>query len=198
MKDQRGSAVAIVLMLLAAAGLLGAGLMLQSQLNNKMTAAKSGLNQSLNLADGAARLAFQEIGKQTTELIESSLTAKTYEDYASSPESLGAWVAKRTMRGLAGSGAAAPGDEEGGYSPTHIQLWLAEGVGNRGTGWVSGKGYVEDALVTRGGSTFRCLMNHTASSNDEPGKGPGWTARWELVAPAQTIVQLAVRLKSSD
>ncbi len=206
MNNQRGSAVAIVLILLAAGGLMGAGLMLQSQLNNKITTAKTSRVRSLNSADWAAQLAYNSVitSQETVETQISSLNTYSKVLYASGPDSMQAWASRKTYRGVLEGGAAIPGDEEGREGDA-IQVWLAEGVGDRGAGWVYGKTYHEKERVTHQGSTFECKTLHTASWENEPGVSYNaeqnitvvWQSKWDAVAPGRTVVQIAVRKKIS-
>lgn len=202
MRNQRGSAVAIVLILLAAGGLMAAGLMLQSQLDTKVSTAKASHVRSINLADGAARLALKSLKLETTETQESKLYAQSEVLYSSSPDEQGGWVSRKTLLGLAEGGAASPGDEEGLESHTATMLMLAEGVGAKGGGWVLNKFYEQFQQVTHRGSTFRCKegRSHTASATTEPGNedSTAWEIYWEAVAPGQTVVQIAVGLKVYD
>lgn len=202
MRNQRGSALAIVLILLAAGGLLGAGLMLQSQLDSKVSTAKASHVRSINLADGAARLALKSLKLETTELQESQLYAQPTVLFSSDPEDLGAWVARKTLLGLAGGGATPPGDEEGTEAHTASMNYLAEGVGDKGRGWVVNTYYEQFARVTHRGSAFRCKEGkaHTSSLSNEPGNedATGWQDYWEPVAPGQTVVQIAVGLRVTD
>ncbi len=202
MRNQKGSAVAIVLILLAAGGLLGAGLMLQSQLDTKVSSAKASHVRSVNLADGAARLALKSLRLTTTETQESKLYAQSQVLYASNPDELGGWVSRKTLLGLAQGGAASPGDEEGQEAHNATMLMLAEGVGSKGGGWVVNKYYEQYSQVTHRGSTFRCKKGkaHTSTANTEPGNenSTTWEEFWEPVAPGQTVVQIAVGLKVYD
>ena len=202
MRNQRGSAVAIVLILLAAGGLLGAGLMLQSQLDTKVSTAKASHVRSINLADGGARLALKSLKLTTTETQESKLYSQSEVLYSSTPDELGAWVSRKTTLGLAQGGAASPGDEEGLEAHTATMLMLAEGVGAKGSGWVINKYYDQYAQVTHRGSAFRCKKGkaHTSNANTEPGNedSTAWEEFWEPIAPGQTVVQIAVGLKVYD
>lgn len=204
MSSQRGSAVAIVLILLAAGGLMGAGLMLQSQLNTKVTTAKTSRVRSVNIADWAAQLAYKHVAtsQEAVETELSFLNRLTTTLYSSGPDDREAWVAKKTYEGLLDAGGAVAGDEEGREGEA-IQAWLAEGVGDRGDGWALNKTYQKDQKVTNEGATFECKATHTSSKYTEPGVdynavdqiNPDWEPWWEPVAPARTVVQIPVRKK---
>ena len=109
------------------------------------------------------------------------------------------------MRGLEGAGSAMPGDEEGREARSAFQLWLAEGVGDRGAGWVVNASYQKGTRVTHRGSNFRALQNHTSSASNEPGRlkddyggTVNWESYWEAIGPAKTIVQIAVRKRIQE
>ena len=55
MKGERGSAIAVVLLLLGVLGLLGAGLMVQTRYDTKVVSAQGSYGKMLNLADGSAK-----------------------------------------------------------------------------------------------------------------------------------------------
>lgn len=203
MKNQKGSAVAIVLILLAAGGLMGAGLMLQSQLNSKVSTAKTSHIRSVNLADWAAQLAYQHLinNQSPVETELSSLNRYTEVVYAAGPDSYGAWASRKTYRGMLESGGAIRGDEEGTREGPSYQAWLAEGIGDRGDGWVEKQGYSQGVRITHRGSTFECTMSHTSVWTNEPGVDYNikhaatvdWQSVWKVVAPGRTVVQIAVR-----
>ncbi|MBI5572125.1 MAG: hypothetical protein HY914_19435 [Desulfomonile tiedjei] len=55
MRGERGSALAVVLLILGVLGLLGAGLMVQTRYDTKVVSAQGAYDKMLNLADGAAK-----------------------------------------------------------------------------------------------------------------------------------------------
>jgi hypothetical protein len=59
--NERGNAVAIVLMVLAIVSLLGVGLLTQSRIDMKFVTSFKNHNTTFNLADGAASLAFTRV-----------------------------------------------------------------------------------------------------------------------------------------
>jgi hypothetical protein len=61
MNNNRGSAVAIVLMVLAVISLLGVGLLTQSRLDVRLTSAIKSYDKMFSLADGASAIAFNDI-----------------------------------------------------------------------------------------------------------------------------------------
>ncbi len=60
MNTNQGSAVAIVLMILAVVSLIGIGLLTQSRMDVQLTSAIRSQDKLFNLADGAASIAFQD------------------------------------------------------------------------------------------------------------------------------------------
>lgn len=54
-------------------------------------------------------------------------------------------------------------------------------------GWVLGTGYLLNAGLENGGSTYRCILNHTATADDEPGVGVNWETYWAILAEGASI-----------
>lgn len=44
--------------------------------------------------------------------------------------------------------------------------------------WAAGTAYAPGAYVARGGAVYRCLAEHTAAADSEPGAGAGWAGAW--------------------
>jgi hypothetical protein len=49
--------------------------------------------------------------------------------------------------------------------------------------WKKEKKYEDNDGVRSGGQTYVCLKKHTSDSSTEPGKGAGWTDKWQLGVP---------------
>lgn len=47
--------------------------------------------------------------------------------------------------------------------------------------WVINTAYVTGGLVTNGGSTYECILGHTAAAADEPSVGVNWETYWVLI-----------------
>lgn len=65
--------------------------------------------------------------------------------------------------------AAAPGDDG-------ISMEWVDG------GWQSGDPYERQQALKHNGSSYACIVDHTAGSTSEPGVGVSWATYWELVA----------------
>ena len=48
--------------------------------------------------------------------------------------------------------------------------------------WVITTVYTTNQAVENDGSSYVCILNHTASASDEPGVGGSWTTYWDLMA----------------
>lgn len=50
--------------------------------------------------------------------------------------------------------------------------------------WVDGAGYNAYDSVTKNGSSYSCIADHTASTSNEPGVGGSWQTYWQLASRA--------------
>lgn len=48
--------------------------------------------------------------------------------------------------------------------------------------WATSTAYTTNQAVEHNGSSYVCILNHTASASDEPGVGGSWTTYWDLMA----------------
>lgn len=48
--------------------------------------------------------------------------------------------------------------------------------------WVTTTAYLEFNIVGNGGTSYICILDHTASASNEPGVGGSWTTYWEVFA----------------
>ncbi len=67
MKSQKGSAVALVLLVLGVISLIGVAALLQSRLDLRFATALQSYDKMFNLADGASKLSFEYINAQPAE-----------------------------------------------------------------------------------------------------------------------------------
>lgn len=131
MRNQKGSAVALVLLLLGLLSILAAGLLVQSQYDTKITRAQRNYDRYLNLADGAATMALTRVSYEAApEYSGGAVSLKAWDSMEDTQwnERLGRWVARMSMKGTAQ--AHAPG-WEAGVEGFHELLWVAEGVAAR-------------------------------------------------------------------
>ncbi|MBI5251597.1 MAG: hypothetical protein HY912_19065 [Desulfomonile tiedjei] len=157
MKNQRGSAIALVLLVLGVVSLVGAGLLVQTRFDEKFTQAQKNYDRTFGLADSAASYAFPEILAReavtfrggptviwTQEMYIPSVPGPTSATlaYPTDPY-LGKAIARAIIQDYDTDPAEVAGDELGvdGY---HAQFWIAEGmamrakkVGTRTSGEVS-------------------------------------------------------------
>lgn len=146
MKNEKGSAIALVLLVLAVVSLVGAGLLLQSRFDTKFTQAQKNYDRSFGMADSAASYAFPEIMAKDTVQFKGGPTVvwqkKMYlpvQPGAYSPSEvpgtayLGQAIARAIIQGYDTDPTLIAGDEIGaeGY---HVQFWVAEGLGVRAAG----------------------------------------------------------------
>lgn len=79
MNNNQGSAVAIVLMILAVVSLIGVGLLTQSRMDVQLTSAIRSQDKLFSLADGAASIAYQDISVFTHDIPVPTSDAKPLE-----------------------------------------------------------------------------------------------------------------------
>lgn len=78
--------------------------------------------------------------------------------------------------------AWAQGQEPGGPGTKSALGWAeSTRLVPRG-GWALNTSYQVNNMLTRNGSSYVCLLDHTSAANDEPGVGPSWGIYWELLA----------------
>ncbi|MFC1833153.1 hypothetical protein ACFL2Q_00280 [Thermodesulfobacteriota bacterium] len=145
MRNQKGAAIAMVLLLLGVISVVGAALILQNKLDIRFSSALKNVDRMLGMADGAASKSFYRLpdmenksigsGRDPIEIADSNVkTPVTNVKVAGR----GTYSYRAIYMGQA-EGSQCPGDEvsagDGGYSggsianPNARQYWLAEGVG---------------------------------------------------------------------
>ena len=129
--NDRGSAVAIVLMFLGVLSLVGAGLMLQTKLDVMFTRATEGSTSMTGLADGAANKAVMTMPSSPSANIgEDPVVSGTGTEQevqrAGYYQLRQIFVAKAPSGALDGFEISGSGYGGGGYYPAY---WLAEGYG---------------------------------------------------------------------
>jgi hypothetical protein len=129
--NDKGSAVAIVLMFLGVLSLVGAGLMLQSKLDVMFTRATESSTSMIGLADGAANKAVMTMPATPpasigTEPVVSGTGDETEVQRAGHYQFGQIFVAKAPAGALDGFEISGSGYGGGGYYPAY---WLAEGFG---------------------------------------------------------------------
>ena len=145
MKNERGSAIVLVLLLLGILGLLGAGLLVQTRYDIKLTRAQGSYDKMLNLADGSAKYslfalrwlqppAFTGQPVLATDTLQPNglvdIQPRPSATYDSLTQ-LGYWQSRAWYAGLSTDPWDVPGYEIG--NPTyHQDRWVANGSGSNG------------------------------------------------------------------
>ncbi len=156
MKNEKGSAVVIVLLFLGIVSVVGAGLMLQSKVDRQFTSAVKSVDSLRDVAATAAGTSFRRLRNVISVPVSATADPVVYtftdDDYGDASDSAG-WVEgeiegsklyyrlvfmdKGTSTGAttAGDDVAYGGGGTYGASTRYEVLWNAEGRGrNRGTG----------------------------------------------------------------
>lgn len=135
MNRQKGSAVVVVLLILAVLSLLGAGLMVQSRYDTKFNRAQGSHDKMVNLADGAARVALFGVTYETPGAYSGEPATVKVDPPNTSSEPwntqgrIGAWQAKAWYLGSTMNPQDMAGWEIG--TGFYAQYWVAQGAGNR-------------------------------------------------------------------
>lgn len=136
MNRQKGSAVVVVLLILAVLSLLGAGLMVQTRYDTKFNRAQGNHDKMVSLADGAARVALFGVtyetpgaysGEAVTVPIDPPSTSTT--PWNTAQWRIGAWQSKAWFLGSTMNPQDMAGWEVG--TGFYAQYWVAQGSGNR-------------------------------------------------------------------
>jgi hypothetical protein len=138
MKNERGVALALVVLILGIVSLIVAGVVVQRQFDARFGAAQTNYNRMFNLADGAAALAFSYVGlKESVEYTEGQTITETVQQGTTSQ--VGGWSAQTMFKGYetdyqdCGEGYEIGSGGEGFYR----QFWIAQGTSNRTGSWVA-------------------------------------------------------------
>jgi hypothetical protein len=188
MNNQNGSAIVIVMMLLTILTLVGVGMLIQTKIDTKYTKSKVSYDRTVNLADGAARVAIFAVRVKTIDTMKySGHQERKFVGEADTnlTQTRGYWEAHRVLTGY--SNIPPPGTEHKKYGTTY---WLAEGGGAQARRWVSGQSYITDEVVAHGGSTYK--RKSPGGAGSEPGSGLSWNDHWEPVAPNQSVVDVGI------
>jgi hypothetical protein len=129
MRNSKGSAITLVLVILGVVGLIGVGLMTLSRINTQFTAAIASYDQMFNLADGANAMAYKDLKTRDREdkanfLGASSRINNVYQETMT----MGDYYASLILEGY--STESAPGWEGGSRGYYHV-YWIGEGKGKR-------------------------------------------------------------------
>lgn len=131
-ENERGSAVAIVLMFLGVLSLVGAGLMLQTRLDVQFTRASESSSSMISMADGAANKGIKNMPSNPpmaaggNDPIVSSTDDEKLVSRAGNYQYRHVYVSKAPSGAIKGFEASGGGYGGGGYYPAY---WLAEGYG---------------------------------------------------------------------
>lgn len=136
MKNERGAALALVVLILGIVSLIVAGIVVQRQFDARFGAAQTNYNRMFNLADGAAAIAFTHVGlKESVEYTEGQIVSEKVQEGTTSQ--VGGWSARTMFKGYetdyldCGEGYEIGTGGEGFYR----QFWIAEGTSTRTGGW---------------------------------------------------------------
>ena len=132
MKNQRGSAVALVLLVMAVISLIGVTALVQSKLDLGFATALQSYNKMFNLADGGARIALKSLNKTNYEpyptVTDGKLSAPPVAVESKTIPNVGEYNAQLQFFSYSTAASAVPGWEGGSY---YVQYWAAEGVGSK-------------------------------------------------------------------
>jgi hypothetical protein len=147
MRNEKGSAIALVLLVLGVVSLVGAGFLVQTRFDTKFAQAQKSYDRSFGLADSAASYAFPEIMARDsvafkggpTVIWSQTVYVPVQPDPASttpfaSNRDMGRAVARALIEGYDTDPTQMAGWELGTAEGYHVQFWIAEGLGLRGKG----------------------------------------------------------------
>ena len=127
--NNRGSAIAIVLLVLALVTLLGVGLIMQYRLDLQLTSSLKSYDMMFGLADGGSSVGFNDLYRNREAAISSVTGTWTYDVVPLRTEgTLGQYRAQVRLTGYSTSPADAAGFDIGSYYP---EYWLGRGEGSR-------------------------------------------------------------------
>jgi hypothetical protein len=129
MGNSKGTAITLVLLILAAVSLIGVGLMTLSRVNTQFTGAIINYDKMFNLADGAGAMAFRDLtirrrDDQFLGVVPGGMRIDNI--FQGTEQSVGDYRASLIMWGY--TTQAPPGYEQGAYYP---EYWSGEGRGQR-------------------------------------------------------------------
>ena len=137
MIDNRGSAVAIVLMILAVVSLAGVALLTQSRLDIRLTSSIKNYDKLFSLADGGSTISFQDLRTQNRELqypnnnqVALYTNQRVWLDPGNTKYSeVGTYSADGILHGY----STDPRDSQGwDVSQYYPEFWIGRGSGQRG------------------------------------------------------------------
>ena len=169
MNNEKGTAVAIVLMVLAVISLIGVGLLTQSQLDVQLSSSLSSYDRLFGLADGGATLGFETVRKRE------DITETTSENHPPlqwypTRKDINAPVASQTYKKVGGTGGCTESTGDicyedqagvGGYASI-IQA-LSDGNCCPGFECSGGGGYKFESWVSDGRGVREHALGGTAS-----------------------------------
>jgi Tfp pilus assembly protein PilX len=144
MKNERGNAIALVLLILAVVSLVGAGALMMSRHDLRFSHALRSYDMGFNLADGAATISYRDLAKHDRE---QSLSLKAdYETNTPNPKTV---FCQCTQPGncCTSSEASCPRcvDRAAGNYYVNVQIVdYRTSLSNDGAGWEAGSYYNEN------------------------------------------------------
>lgn len=138
MNNERGSLVALVLIILGVVSLIGVAALIQTKFDLKFVQSFQTYDQMFNLADGAANMAFRFLEKNKPRVTPTSKNPQPDVDLGApangSVVGVGYYSATLKFYNYDTSARRAAGWEAGSY---YAQFWAARGKGGTGRGGVS-------------------------------------------------------------
>ncbi|MBM3298980.1 MAG: hypothetical protein FJY85_03400 [Deltaproteobacteria bacterium] len=132
MKNERGAAIAIVLLILGMVSLIAAGLMVQRQFDSYFTMAQTNYEKMFNMADGAALVAYTKVGIKESVGYQGGQTSETvYTSTGQGQDRVGSWTSRTILKGYDTDPSLLSGWELGTAEGYHVQFWVAEGTAAR-------------------------------------------------------------------
>jgi hypothetical protein len=130
MRNNKGSAVAMVLLVLAVVTLIGLALMSQSLVDIQFTTSVKSYEKMFNLADGAAEIAYKRLPTAPEVPFEGSPVSNSLYEQDQKVTKVGSYLPYVIMQGF----STDPQDSQGwelGKEGFHAQWWVASGAGKR-------------------------------------------------------------------
>jgi hypothetical protein len=138
MRNEKGSAIVIVLLVVGIISVAGVGLLIQSKFDTRFTSSLRSYDKVFNLADGGSYLASEAVAYVETGPMGTSgggISKMIYENTEDQKiEDRGSWTAAVCLRGYDTRPQEISGWELGVADGFHTQHWVATGTGGKDGG----------------------------------------------------------------
>jgi hypothetical protein len=131
LSNQRGMAVAMVLLILAIVSLLGAGLMVQSRLDVKFNSAKRAYDKAFNMADGGVAVAYTDILLKEVAKFDQEPSPTEINPGHAALSDQSKWYSYKLLKGYSTDPADMAGWEAGPGAGYHVEFWIGNGISQR-------------------------------------------------------------------